>query len=66
MGGHPVVEESHDPNLPVRQPHGRSGKHGAVTSVTARAPGRVNLIGDHTDYNGGLCLPFAISLAKMG
>jgi galactokinase len=28
--------------------------------VTARAPGRVNLIGEHTDYNDGLCLPFAI------
>ncbi len=34
-----------------------------MTSVTARAPGRVNLIGDHTDYNGGLCLPFAVPLA---
>ena len=30
--------------------------------MTAKAPGRVNLIGDHTDYNGGLCLPFAIGL----
>ncbi|WP_322936307.1 galactokinase [Nocardioides bizhenqiangii] len=30
--------------------------------MTARAPGRVNLIGDHTDYNGGLCLPFAVPL----
>jgi galactokinase len=28
--------------------------------VAARAPGRVNLIGEHTDYNSGLALPFAI------
>src|SRR5215210_1799230 len=28
--------------------------------VRAFAPGRVNVIGEHTDYNDGLCLPFAI------
>jgi galactokinase len=28
--------------------------------VTAFAPGRANLIGEHTDYNDGLALPFAI------
>jgi galactokinase len=31
-----------------------------VTTVTASAPGRVNLIGEHLDYNGGRCLPIAI------
>jgi len=30
---------------------------------TARAPGRVTVIGDHTDYNDGLSLPMAIDLA---
>ena len=29
-------------------------------SAAARAPGRVNLIGDHVDYCGGVVMPFAI------
>ncbi len=30
--------------------------------VRAQSPGRVNLIGDHTDYNEGLALPMAVDL----
>ncbi len=33
---------------------------GRRPGVVARAPGRVNIIGEHTDYNAGLVLPFAI------
>lgn len=33
-----------------------------LTTVAAFAPGRVNLIGDHTDYTGGLAMPMAIHL----
>lgn len=33
---------------------------GGLPDVVAAAPGRVNLIGEHTDYNQGLCLPLAL------
>ena len=40
--------------LAFRRSYGRSPER------AARAPGRVNLIGEHTDYNEGLVLPCAI------
>jgi galactokinase len=35
-------------------------RFGENPEVVASAPGRVNLIGEHTDYNGGFVLPCAI------
>ncbi len=35
-------------------------RFGRAPHVVASAPGRVNLIGEHTDYNGGEVLPIAI------
>jgi len=36
-----------------------SSRFQAACQVIARAPGRVNLIGEHTDYNDGFVLPIA-------
>lgn len=37
------------------------GYFGVAPAATVKAPGRVNLIGEHTDYNDGFVLPAAIN-----
>ncbi len=44
----------HEASIALRSAFGRE------PMVAVHAPGRVNLIGEHTDYNGGLVLPCAI------
>ena len=38
-------------------------RFGEAPTTVARAPGRVNLIGEHTDYNDGFVMPMAINRA---
>jgi galactokinase len=40
-----------------------ASRFGRLPAHVVRAPGRVNLIGDHTDYNDGFVLPVAIDRA---
>ena len=47
---------------PPRPRHGGDPAAAHRLMVRAWAPGRVNLMGDHTDHTGGLVLPLAIDL----
>jgi galactokinase len=50
------------PSSPARTRalHAFRERYGAPAPFVGRAPGRVNLIGEHTDYNDGFVLPMAI------
>ena len=49
--------------LPGRVAAAYTARFGQRPSHWIRAPGRVNLIGEHTDYNQGFVLPMAITRA---
>src|SRR5690349_7201514 len=40
-------------------------RHGRLPARVFAAPGRVNLIGEHTDYNDGFVLPMAIDRGTL-
>lgn len=48
-------------SAPAALAAGFTAHFGAAPSGTVFAPGRVNLIGDHVDYNDGLVLPMPIA-----
>jgi galactokinase len=50
-------------NLRERLIHEFQARFGEAPALIVRAPGRVNLIGEHTDYNDGFVLPLAIEHA---
>jgi len=54
------VEHLPSPDLTDAVCAGFADAFGRAPEAVGRAPGRVNLIGEHTDYNGGLCLPIAL------
>ncbi len=41
-----------------------TARYGGAPTTISRAPGRVNIIGEHTDYNDGFVLPAAINRAN--
>ena len=56
-----MKEVSANPAAAVRQAY--AACFGGEPQFLIRAPGRVNLIGEHTDYNVGFVLPMAIDRA---
>lgn len=55
-----LVEPGSPERLAATVAEAFASRFGDDPDVVGRAPGRVNLIGEHTDYNRGLCLPVAL------
>jgi len=51
---------SQAPDSQARAIDGYRARYGHEPTLIVRAPGRVNLIGEHTDYNEGFVLPMAL------
>ena len=64
-----MIDRSHISSLAKAVTERFREVYGTTPSGTFRAPGRVNLIGEHTDYNDGFVMPAAIdfySYAAIG
>jgi len=57
-----MSERKHNETIASRFAKKFSARFAAAPHHIFRAPGRVNLIGEHTDYNDGFVLPAAIAL----
>lgn len=58
----PPTEPPAPPSAVDRAADGFASAFGGRPLIVASAPGRVNLIGEHTDYNAGFVLPMALEL----
>ncbi len=56
-----TARAAHGSPTPSQLAHWFGECYGREPDLIWHAPGRVNLIGEHTDYNNGLALPFALA-----
>lgn len=59
----PVFWETAMPSIRARVVIEFTARYGHEPVALVRAPGRANLIGEHTDYNDGFVMPMAIERA---